>query len=89
MNRPQSIIAAINVAGFILITVLAFMSVKFGQEWAKAMMDTVLPLLIGCWISNFTTIINYVFGTSAGSKAKSDLIAKLTTTPAEATIGIK
>jgi hypothetical protein len=81
MNRPQTILAAINVIGFILITVLAMLAVKFGNEWASAMMQNILPLLIGCWITNVTTVINYVFGTSAGSAAKSAVIAKLTGTP--------
>jgi hypothetical protein len=77
MNRAQAILAAINVAGFILITVLAMMAIKWGNEWAAAMMQNILPLLIGCWISNFTTVINYVFGTSAGSAAKSAVISKM------------
>lgn len=53
------------------------LSIKFGNEWAMQMMQNILPLLIGCWISNFTTVINYVFGTSAGSAAKSQLISKM------------
>jgi len=77
MNKAQSILAAINVVGFILITVLAMLAVKFGNEWASQMMTNILPLLIGCWITNVTTVINYVFGTSAGSAAKSAVIAKL------------
>ena len=81
MNKPQTILAAINVIGFILITVLAMMAVKFGNEWASSMMQNILPLLIGCWITNVTTVINYVFGTSAGSAAKSAVIAKLSGVP--------
>jgi hypothetical protein len=77
MNKAQAILAGINVAGFIVITILAFLSVKFGNEWASAMMQNILPLLVGCWIVNVTTIINYVFGTSAGSQAKSKIIDKL------------
>ena len=78
MNKSQSLLAAINVIGFIVITALAMLSIKFGNEWAMQMMQNILPLLIGCWISNFTTVINYVFGTSAGSAAKSKVIEKLT-----------
>ena len=80
MNKSQSLLAAINVIGFIVITALAMLSIKFGNEWAMQMMQNILPLLIGCWISNFTTVINYVFGTSAGSAAKSKVIEKLTNT---------
>ena len=78
MNKSQSLLAAINVIGFIVITALAMLSITFGNEWAMQMMQNILPLLIGCWISNFTTVINYVFGTSAGSAAKSKVIEKLT-----------
>lgn len=77
MNRAQTILASINVIGFVLITVLAMLAVKFGNEWASQMMTNILPLLIGCWITNVTTVINYVFGTSAGSAAKSQLISKM------------
>jgi hypothetical protein len=79
MNRSQTILATINVLGFIIITVLAMLAVKFGNEWASAMMTNILPLLIGCWITNVTTILNYVFGTSQSSQRKSDLISKMTT----------
>lgn len=77
MNKSQTILASINVIGFVLITVLAMLAVKFGNEWASQMMTNILPLLIGCWITNVTTVINYVFGTSAGSAAKSQLISKM------------
>lgn len=77
MNKSQTVLASINVIGFVLITALAMLSIKFGNEWAMQMMQNILPLLIGCWISNFTTVINYVFGTSAGSAAKSQLISKM------------
>jgi hypothetical protein len=82
MNKSQTVLASINVVGFVLITALAMLSIKFGNEWAMQMMQNILPLLIGCWISNFTTVINYVFGTSAGSAAKSQLISKMVNTNA-------
>jgi hypothetical protein len=66
----------------VVITVLAMLAVKFGNEWASQMMTNILPLLIGCWITNVTTVINYVFGTSAGSAAKSQLISKMVNTNA-------
>jgi hypothetical protein len=77
MNKAQSILAAINVAGFILITVIAFMAVKFGNEWSKAMMENILPLLVGCWIVNVTTIINFVFGSSQGGQTNRETINKI------------
>ena len=82
MNKSQTVLASINVIGFVVITVLAMLAVKFGNEWASQMMTNILPLLIGCWITNVTTVINYVFGTSAGSAAKSQLISKMVNTNA-------
>ena len=79
MNRSQTILGIINMLGFVLITVLAMLAFKFGEEWARAMMSNILPLLIGCWIVNVTTLINYVYGTSQSSQRKSDLISKMTT----------
>jgi hypothetical protein len=77
MNRAQAVLAGINVGGFILITVLAFLSVKFGTDWAKSMMENVLPLLVGCWIVNVTTIINYVFGSSQSGQTNRNTLNKI------------
>jgi hypothetical protein len=77
MNRAQSIIAAINMIGFILITVLAFLAVKFGSDWSKAMMENILPLLVGCWIVNVTTVINYIFGASQSGQSNRNTINKI------------
>lgn len=77
MNKPQTVLAVINVTGFIIITILAMLSVKYGSEWGMEMLKNILPLLIGCWISNVTTVINYIFGTSASSQRKSDIIDKM------------
>ena len=77
MNRAQTILAIINVTGFIVITILAMLSVKYGSEWGMEMLKNILPLLIGCWISNVTTVINYIFGTSASSQRKSEIIDRM------------
>jgi hypothetical protein len=77
MNKAQTVLAAINVIGFILITVLAFLAVKFGTDWSKSMMENILPLLVGCWIVNVTTIINFVFGSSQSGQTNRDTINKI------------
>lgn len=77
MNRAQTVLAIINVTGFIVITILAMLSVKYGSEWGMEMLKNILPLLIGCWISNVTTVINYIFGTSASSQRKSEIIDRM------------
>ena len=38
--------------------------------------NEVLYLAIGALISGFTTVVNYFYGSSAGSAQKSDLISK-------------
>ena len=72
----KDLLAAISVCGFIVVSVLAFLAAKFGVEWAKAMMDTILPMVVQTWVINFTTIVNYHYGSSAGSSKKTDLLAK-------------
>lgn len=73
----KDILAIISILGFIIVSVLAFLAAKFGVEWAKAMMDTVLPMIVQCWIINFTTVMNFHYGTSAGSQRKTDIIAQM------------
>lgn len=73
----KAILDIVSIIGFILVSVLCLVAVKFGDEWAIKMMDTVVPMVITCWITNFTTIVNYHYGTSAGSQYKSHLIAKM------------
>ena len=75
--RFQLILASISIVGFVVITILAFLAAKFGQEWATQMMNTILPLLVGCWVTNFTTVVNYFFGSSSGSADKSNTISTL------------
>ena len=77
MTKAQAILAAINVIGFIMITALAFLAVKFGSDWSKAMMENILPLLVGCWIVNVTTIINYIFGSSQSGQTNRNTLNKI------------
>lgn len=72
----KDIIAVISIVGYIIVSVLAFLAAKFGIDWAKAMMDTILPMVVQCWIINFTTVMNYHYGTSSGSQRKTDIIAE-------------
>lgn len=72
----KNFLAVLSIAGFILVSVLVLLAFKFGQEWAKAMMDTIVPMVIQTWVINFTTVINYHYGSSAGSQRKTDIIAK-------------
>ena len=72
----KTILDIISILGFVLVSVLCLIAIKFGNEWAMKMMDTVVPMVITCWITNFTTIVNFHYGSSAGSERKTDIIAK-------------
>ena len=77
MTKAQTILAIVNMVGFIIITILVLMASKFGVEWAKQIAENILPLIVGCWITNATTVINYVFGSSQTSANKNAVIEKL------------
>lgn len=72
----KDILAIISILGFVLVSVLAFLAAKFSVEWARSMMDTILPMVVQTWVINFTTVINYHYGSSAGSQRKTDILAK-------------
>jgi len=71
----KNILATISICGFIIVSILVLLAYKFGQDWAKAMMDTVVPMVIQSWIINFTTVINYHYGSSSVSDRKTDILA--------------
>lgn len=73
----KNALAVISVAGFILISVLCLVAAQFGEEWSQKMMDTILPMVIQCWILNFTVIIQHKYGSSAGSEEKGKAIEGL------------
>lgn len=77
--KAQTILGVIGVAGFVVITALAFLAAKFGVDWAKNVAENILPLLVGCWITNFTTIVNYYFGSSQQQQTHSEAVSEALT----------
>lgn len=73
----KDLLAVISVLGFVAVSILCLLAAKFGQEWAAKMMDTILPMVIQCWINNFTIIMFSKYGTTDGSQRKSELIASI------------
>jgi hypothetical protein len=67
MDKTSKLLSIVSVVGFVIISILSLLAGKFGVEWAKSMMDTILPMIIQCWIINFTTMMNYYFGSSVQS----------------------
>ena len=71
MNKGQTILATVIVVGFILLTItMAFFRSEI-PEWVR---DN-FGLVVGAWIVNFTTIVNWLFGSSKGSADKTKIIA--------------
>ena len=72
----KDLLAVISVIGFVIVSILAFIAAKYGEIWATKMMDTILPMIVQAWILNFAVIIQYHYGSSAGSMRKTDMIVK-------------
>jgi len=70
LTKAQRNLAIIFTIGFIVLTAAVML---LPQGWS-AKLESPLYMVIGCWITNMTTIVNYNFGSSAGSKAKTDAL---------------
>jgi len=71
MNKGQVIIGSITTLGFIGLSAFYF----FGGS-VSPMVEKPLLLVTGCWITNFTTIINWLFGSSKSSADKTAMLVK-------------
>jgi hypothetical protein len=75
INNYMIILATIIVTGFFTILgLLVFVDMKPGNE-------KLLYITVGGLIANFGTVIGYYFGSSQGSKEKTDIIAAATPQP--------
>ena len=72
MSKGQIILAVIIECGFVLITALYFLA----PDSIPEAVDKNFGVIITAWIVNFTTVINYQFGSSKGSADKTSIIAK-------------
>ena len=66
MTTAQRNLAIVFTVGFILLTVAI---IVLPDTWGAALKGP-LMMIVGCWITNMTTIVNYNYGSSAGSKQK-------------------
>ena len=71
-NRGQSILGIVIVSGFIALTGMLVFSRIFPDipDWAREN----IALITGAWISNFTTVVGWYFGSSKGSSEKSQIM---------------
>ena len=75
MTRSQIILAVVVVGGFILITILFILTrgeLLNVPEWFRE----ILLLITGAWITMVQQVVSYVFGSSQGSKDKTDALVK-------------
>ena len=70
MNKGQIIIGTVTTLGFIALTAFYF----FGPSTVPAALEKPMLLVTGCWITNMTTIINWLFGSSKGSSDKTRML---------------
>jgi len=70
MTKGQIIIAAIVNVGFIGLTIVYF----YRPESLPSAVTDQASMITGCWIANFTTVINWFFGSSKGSSDKTSLL---------------
>jgi len=73
MNRGQIIIGSITTLGFIALTGFYFL----GPSTVPSVLEKPMLLVTGAWITNFSTIINWLFGSSQGSADKTKLLSRI------------
>ena len=74
--KPQLILAGVITSGFIVITILAF-SFQSSSVVGEAYRG-ILQALAGAWIVNFTTMVNYHYGSTRGSAEKTIMQNEIT-----------
>jgi CBS domain containing-hemolysin-like protein len=76
MSRAQTTLSVVLTAGFILITLSFF----FIPEKIPERLDKPFMMVIGAWVVQMTTLVNYHFGSSQGSADKNKLLMNLNST---------
>lgn len=70
MTKSQRNLAIVLSTGFILLTISFFvLPDKITDNLREPFM-----MVVGAWIVNMTTIVNYSFGSSAGSAKKTEMM---------------
>lgn len=66
MTRGQIALSIVITAGFIILTALMALYRADMPAWVQQNFN----LVVGAWIVNFTTVVNWFFGSSKGSSDK-------------------
>ena len=67
-NIPLYTLAGVNTVGFFAFAIMSALGAVDDS--------TIMNLMVGALIANFTSVINYFFGSSQGSKNKTKMLAK-------------
>ena len=67
MTKGQTILAAIIVGGFVIVSAIVFLTELMADWKGEVAM---------AWVLNFTTVVGYLFGSSKGSADKNKIITK-------------
>lgn len=74
------ILSTIITTGFTAISISAFVALRFSGDnsaISKAMMDTIVPMIVQAWVLNFTVIVQHKYGSSQGSNDKDAMIEEI------------
>jgi len=75
-NWGRVLVSILVVAGFILVTLL-----YLTQKLSNSAVPEILAILLGALASNFTSVVSYWIGSSAGSSSKDAAIESLASKP--------
>ena len=75
MSREQNILAGFIILGFVALTIVLFIPAVQNQlpKWTQENMNMVFI----AWITQFSTVVNFLFGSSKGSSDKTTAIEKM------------
>jgi uncharacterized membrane protein YGL010W len=74
MTRSQYIVAGIVVGGFLVLSIILFVP-QVQKELPQWTQDNIGMVFIA-WITQFATVVNYLFGSSKGSSDKNELLKR-------------
>ena len=76
MENIEKMLGVIIAIGFVALSISLTLVYFFAPAETAAGVDKQFTLLVGSWIVNFTTVVNFRYGSSRGSQEKTKLLLK-------------